>query len=524
MAKEFNTEGKCRPDLHFMADTTAKFDAIMDLIKKGKYFIIHRPRQYGKTTMLFKLLYALNEDADYITFNTSFQGVGDDVFLDEQRFCPMFLELLEAETKEWQHPRLADFLSEAKQRVTNLKDLSKTITELVGLAGKKLVLFIDEVDKSSNNQLFVSFLAMLRDKYLRRELSSDATFYAVVLAGVYDVKSLKIKIRSDDEKKYNSPWNIAADFDVNMDLQPNEIKPMLDDYALENGVAMDTIKIAEHLFYYTSGYPFLVSKICKIIDEKMPEVRSRKAWAVEDVDHAVERLLQEHNTNFDTVVKNLENYPELYHLTAQLILESQALSYDALDPMINLGVLHGIFTKNGTSLAIHNRIYAEVIANYMTARAMRTQLPSSGYEYSGIYMLPGGHLNVEKVLLRFQNLLKEEYSQKDRDFLERQGRLIFLAFLKPILNGHGYSFKEPQISEEKRLDIVITLNRHKYVVELKLWRGEQAHKKGLIQLVDYLNRQGLDTGYLVIFDHSAVKEWKQQRVRTKGKKIFIVWV
>jgi hypothetical protein len=101
---------------------------------------------------------------------------------------------------------------------------------------------------------------------------------------------------------------------------------------------------------------------------------------------------------------------------------------------------------------------------------------------------------------------------------------VFLAFLKPILNGHGHSFKEPQISEEKRLDIAITFNQHKYVAELKLWRGQKAHEAGLRQLADYLDRQNLDKGYLIVFDQSETKEWKKQSSRIQGKKIFVVWV
>jgi hypothetical protein len=73
-------------------------------------------------------------------------------------------------------------------------------------------------------------------------------------------------------------------------------------------------------------------------------------------------------------------------------------------------------------------------------------------------------------------MMREEQSIKNRDFLEREGRLLFLAFLKPILNGHGYALKEPQISEEKRLDVFITYHEHRYVVELKLWHGEKTHE------------------------------------------------
>jgi PD-(D/E)XK nuclease superfamily len=131
---------------------------------------------------------------------------------------------------------------------------------------------------------------------------------------------------------------------------------------------------------------------------------------------------------------------------------------------------------------------------------------------------------MEAVMLGFQAFMKKEYSKKDRDFLEKNGRLVFLAFLKPIINGSGYDFKEPQISEEKRLDVVITYFNHKYVAELKIWYGEKAHQKGLLQLVDYLNIQGLDEGYLLIFDHSETKNWQSEWREVEGKRIFAVWV
>jgi PD-(D/E)XK nuclease superfamily len=124
-------------------------------------------------------------------------------------------------------------------------------------------------------------------------------------------------------------------------------------------------------------------------------------------------------------------------------------------------------------------------------------------------------LNMEAVLLGFQSFMKREYSRKDRDFLERHARLVFLSFLKPIINGAGYDFKEPQISEEKRLDVVITYYEHKYIAELKLWRGEKLHEKGLIQLANYLETQQVKEGYLLIFDHAKVKNWASEDNRSK---------
>jgi hypothetical protein len=101
---------------------------------------------------------------------------------------------------------------------------------------------------------------------------------------------------------------------------------------------------------------------------------------------------------------------------------------------------------------------------------------------------------------------------------------VFLAFLRPILNGAGYDFKEVQVSEEKRLDVVITYYACKYVVELKRWYGPKLHEEGLLQLADYLEIQNLTEGYLVIFDNKEIKKWSHDTTIVNGKRIFMVWV
>lgn len=519
MAKTFNITGVCVPTLHYMADVSRKFDRIMSMVEAGDYFIINRPRQYGKTTMLFRLSDVLGKSGEYLVFNLSFEGIGDDIFKEEAVFAQVFVRQL-ARYAQLSSQDLADWLRQVAAETRSFEGLSQIISELIEKSGKKVILLVDEVDKSSNNQLFISFLGLLRNKYLERSLFP--TFHAVVLAGVHDVKTLKLKIRPDSEQKYNSPWNIAADFKVDMNLYPDEIKPMLDEYAADRGVKMDTQAVAERLFYYTSGYPFLVSKICKMFDEEMLPEKTASEWTVADVDTAASRLVTETNANFDTLIKNLENYPELYELAWRIVVEAEPFNFNVHDPVVSLGLIHGIFS-NGRGLNIHNRIYRELIANYMAFRTYRTREEISDGA-AGIFALPGNRLDVEKVLTRFQSFMKEEYSKQDRSFLERQGRLLFLAFLKPILNGHGYSFKEPQISEERRLDVVITFYQHRYVAALKVWRGEAAHERGLIQLTGYLDGLGLREGFLVIFDHSAVKSWRQEKVEMDGKSIFMVWV
>ena len=524
MARRFNVTGTCFPERHYMADISAKFKIVLEMIEYGDYFAINRPRQYGKTTMLETINRALGKSEDWLVFNISFEGIDSETASEMTPFCQAFVRLLAEEMLDQGNIELSNFLIEQTLNTHTLIDVSRLITELVQKTNKKMILLIDEVDKSSNNQLFLDFLAMLRNKFLRRQTPSSFTFHSVILAGLYDVKSLKAKIRPDSEAKYNSPWNIAADFNVVMELQPNEIIPMLKDYAQAQHVQMDFQAIADALFYYTSGYPFLVSALCKITDEAILPLKTERTWIVFDIETAADKLIksEKSNTNFDTLIKNLENDEALYNLVYRLVIENEPFNFNVHDPLINKGMLHGIL-RNGTGLNINNRIYREIIVNYMTSKTL-TSGQSLHIETAEPYLLANNALDMRKVLLKFQELMQLEYSKKDDSFIERHGRLIFLAFLKPILNGKGYAFKEPEISEERRMDIAVSFFQHKYIVELKIWRGKVAHDKGLKQLGNYLDRQQLAEGFLVIFEQTTTKTWKKGWLRVNGKRVFAVWV
>ncbi len=164
--------------------------------------------------------------------------------------------------------------------------LSERIGELC--QRKKIVLMIDEVDKISNHHLSINFLGMLRDKYLKREAGLDTTFHSVILAGIYDVKNIKLSFiqkglyqAQEGERSFNSPWNIAATFEVDMSFSPEEIATMLAAYEQDHHSGMSIPGISEEIYTYTNGYPFLVSKICKCIDESLA-----KNWTREGVQAA----------------------------------------------------------------------------------------------------------------------------------------------------------------------------------------------------------------------------------------------
>lgn len=515
MSRKFNYTGACVPGKHFMVNLDERVAQLTAIIDDGEYFSINRPRQSGKTTILHMLERTLPPD-EYLVIALSFEGIGDTVFEREERFAKKFLKLISKEI-HLKDKKAAAFLTQTPVDVSDLEELSETISGIVKASGKKVVITIDEVDKSSNNQLFLSFLGMLRHKYLERYKGKDFTFKSVILAGVRDIKSLKQKIRPGDEQKYNSPWNIAVDFNLDMNFAPHEIAGMLDDYQTEKKITFDTGSIAAKLHYLTSGHPFLVSKLCRIIDEKL-------SWKAADLEIALSMLIKEKNTNFDSLIKNLENNRELYDMVFNIIMNEREFSFNLHNPVIEEGALCGILKEKQDKAGIHNRVYEQLLYNYMASK-LETSGEIGIYNVGRHYIDEHGGLDVESVIRKFQAFMKEQYSTKDHSFIERNGRLLFLTFLKPILNGNGFDFKEVEISEEKRLDIAITFGNRKYIVELKVWKGEAYHQAGIEQLCDYLERQNQQAGYLVIYDFRKSGQTGQSRtIDHRGKRIFAAWV
>lgn len=521
MEKRFNTAGPCNPSKHYMVNIDNKLKVIEDMIARGDYFVINRPRQYGKTTLLSQLSKRLI--SDYIVVRISFEGIGDNIFQSEELFSSRILSLMARAVKN-NFSNESHKLAELSAKVKDIDMLSEGLSEFMKDTEKPVILLIDEVDKSSNNQLFLSFLGMLRNKYIMANDGLDYTFKSVVLAGVHDVKNLKFKIRAEEEKKYNSPWNIAVNFNVDMSFSAEEIKTMLVDYRDENKVTMDTLKISEKIYFYTSGYPFLVSRLCQIISEELSH--NKAVWNLDDIDKAVKLIINENNTLFESLIKNMENNKELYDLVYNIVINGDLVSYNILNPLINLGSVYGIFKNNNNVVYLNNKIYEQIVYNYLISKIETTKENRimTQYNFKNNFITKDNGLDIEKILMKYQQFMKEQYSSKDKEFIEREGRLLFLAFIKPIINGVGFDFKEVQISEEKRLDVVITYNNYKYIIELKIWHGEEYHKRGIEQLSDYLDIQGLSKGYLVIYDFNKNKEYKNASTRFEDKDIFAVWL
>jgi len=523
MTKEFNITGLCNPQLHYMADIAEKVTSIVKLIEKGKYFTINRPHQYGKTTIQAAIADRINQSNESIALYISFEEIDYEIYQSKDRFIEAYLNRIAESFEYSSHPEIADFVLSEVGKINSFDMLSSFIGKMIQKAKKKIVLIIDEVDRSSNNQLFLDFIAILRGGYLKRNRYLDfPTFQSVILSGVHDIKKIKLKIDPEATSKYNSPWNIAIDFDVDLSLNSKEIASMLQVYCQEKSIAMNIDEIAAKLHYYTSGYPFLVSYLCKIIDEKIIPLRNNHNWEEADVDEAFKQILSLSNTNFESLIKNLENNSDLYALVFNLIVEGEYMSFNEFNPIIDAGKTYGILAKQDNKIIIHNHIYEHIIYDYMTSKI---ETSKDFHTNNNTKYIKNNVLDVKQLLLGFQRFMQEYYSKKNVAFLEKHGTLLFLAFTKPVINGNGFDFKEVQISEERRLDVVITYLNQKYVIELKRWKGEEAHQAGLEQLSDYLDRQNIKQGYLLIYDFRLkTKEYKHKEIFHNNKEIFAVWV
>jgi hypothetical protein len=532
MPKRFNDTGVCIPNRHYMVDLSVKLNQIIQLVEQGEYFTINRPRQFGKTTTLFMLDKALNLREDYVALKISFEGIDSKTHQHVDQFVRLFLEMFIREFEFLNQSELAQFTTQYLEKTNTLPLLSQFITKLKRdkLPQTSLVLLIDEVDKSSNNQLFLDFLSLLRNKYLNQNEGRDHTFHSVILAGVHDIKTLKAKIHQETQSQgenvgYNSPWNIAIDFKVDLSFSAPEIETMLQDYSEDKQIPLDIPAIAKRLYYYTSGYPYLVSKLCKFIDEDILPNLERKNGTVEEVDAAFKMIVAEGYTTtlFDSLIKNFENNPELYNNVFNLVINGHHIPFNITVPVINLGHLYGIFKESVQGCRIHNRIYEQRIYSYMVTKLLtQGSEPLLSSQAAGYYNDEG--LDIVVILRRFQVFMKEHYSDRETKFLEREGRLLFLAFLKPILNGRGFEFKEPVVADERRMDIVITYQDKRYVIELKRWYGEKYHQRGLEQLSDYLDIYSLKQGYLLIYDFNKGKSYKEEQILFQDKEIFALWV
>ena len=365
--KEFNTTGVCIPSKHYMVDLSERVRKIKKMVDAGKYFTINRARQYGKTTTIDALEKELAPE--YLVLSLDFQGISNAGFKSEEAFVKAFSRMLVRKARAVDIPgdifaALKDYI-DRKENDAILDELFGTLSDWCYESKKPIVMMIDEVDSATNNQVFLDFLAQLRLQYLEREKNSvNPAFQSVILAGITDVRNLKRRIRDEDQHKVNSPWNIAAVFDIDMSLSESGIREMLEEYEADHRTGMDTAEMAREIRAYTNGYPFLVSRICQLIDQEICKAQGAShAWTRTGIDEAVKRLLSENNTLFQSISGKLTNYPELKAALRSILMEGARLSYNPDQEDIVQMEMYGLIRNDNGTVKIFNRIFETRLYN-----------------------------------------------------------------------------------------------------------------------------------------------------------------
>ncbi len=523
--KKFNTTAVCIPEKHYMVDLSERVAEINRLVDDGKYFTINRARQYGKTTTITALRNELKKQ--YVVINTSFEGIGEAGFADEQSFVKEFCRLLKREFRV--ERRISDGIKNdiielftRREEKPKLGDLFDIILEWCDESELPIVLIIDEVDTATNNQVFLDFLAQLRDNYINRDTKGVKTFQSVILAGVTDVKHLKSKIRDEAETKENSPWNIAADFTIDMSLSENGIKGMLDEYEADHQTSMDTARIARLIREYTNGYPFLVSRICQLIDEEVSKTMNiSESWSVKGFDEAIKLLLAENNTLFESLTKNLNNYPKLKASIRSILMEGIKLAWNPDQNDIVQMFMYGLIRNDHNTVRISNRIFETRLYNlFLSDEELKSNVFSREGDLDRNIFVKDGNLNVRLILAHFIDTYHEIYGELEEKFKEKDGRELFLLYLKPIINGTGNYYIEAQTRDQKRTDVIIDYLGKQYIIEMKIWHGERYNDEGEKQISDYLDYFGLTTGYMLSFNFNKKKETGVRQVYIGDKLLY----
>lgn len=487
MGKIFNTSGDCRPTLHYMVNIENRLAEIKEMVDRGDYFTINRARQYGKTTTLKALKYYLREE--YVVVSLDFQGLSHQDF--ETENC--FVKALAREIKR--KPLLQNELPHETVDVLGrfacgmqgmgLAELFECFNGWCQESAKPIVFMIDEADSATNNQVFLDFLAQLKRVYLERD--EIPAFQSVILAGVYDVKNLKQKLRPNDRQRANSPWNIAADFRVDMSFSAADIAGMLGEYEADFCTGMDVEEMAGLIYEYTSGYPFLVSRICKLMDER---------------------------------VAGQEDYPELGTILYQILFTGKTVPYSPLNKSIETAEMFGFIKNVGKNVVIASRVFEMVLYDYFLSKELlANQVYDAGLVEKNRF-ITGGRLNMRLVLERFVVHFNDLYKDQDGHFLEEAGRRYFLLYLKPIINGTGNYYIEAETRNRERTDVVVDYRGEQFVIEMKIWRGNAYHTRGEKQLTDYLDYYHLKKWYMVSFCFNQKKEPKVVEILL-GDKVLV---
>ncbi len=530
IAKFFNTAGPIQRDIHYNVDPLSRIDLeeIEHLIRQRKYFILHAPRQTGKTSSLLALRDYLNEQGEYIAVYANVeagQAARNDV---RQVILSTISAIAERASLVLDNDIPTQIYKELAKGEDNNTLLTNYLKKLSEALPKPLVLFIDEIDALVGDSL-VSVLRQIRAGYDLRPVHFPIS---IVLCGVRDVRDYRIVLSNQEIITGGSAFNIKA---VSLRLgnfSQEEIHDLYLQHTAATGQEFDE-SCFPMIWEATEGQPWLVNALGYEVTMEMRENRDRSVRIIpEMIYRAQERIIYRRDTHIDILIDKLREERVRSVIAPILANEDgeteQHLKDDDIQYVIDLGLI-----VRDKPLRIANAIYKEVIPRELTWARQQTLVQQSAW-----YMNPDNSINMEKLLMDFQQFFRENADAwiERFDYKESGPQLLLQAFLQRVVNGGGYIDREYGLGRG-RTDLLITKPlTDKYggpfqrvVLGLKIFRSnmDATIANGLKQTYEYMDKCGgiINEGHFILFDRRPGRSWDDKiwhRTETyNGRKIEI---
>ena len=515
--RTFNTEGPVVPADHYNIPPLDRMDLnyLLELIHTKKYFILHAPRQTGKTSALLALRDLLNSGSVgpfrclYVNLEAA-QAAEEDVGEAMRAILNEFASRARSTLKD-------DFLRsvwrDSLERAGPFGALNDALVEWSEESTRPLVLLIDETDALVGSTL-VAVLRQLRSGYDRRPTSFPQS---IVLCGVRDLRDYRIHSPSGGAPVTGgSAFNISADSLRLGDFSESEVGVLLEQHTAETGQPFRAQAI-QRVWEQTRGQPWLVNALCHRACFRNPSGRDRARPITEaEILDAQEQLILKRVVHLDQLADKLREDQVRRVIEPMLSGENQQEEPStALERSRDLEYARDIgLLARDEPPRIANPIYAEVIPRELTA-TVQVELPLK----PAWYIDPDRGLKLDELLAGFQDFFRQhsEHWLKRFDYQEAGPQLLLQAYLQRVLNSGGHLHREYGVGRG-RTDLFVrwphTTGEQRFVIECKIVRDglDSTIRKGLLQALGYMDRCGAQEGHLVLFD-PADRHWKDNVFR-----------
>lgn len=486
MPRWFNTAGPCKADIHYMLPPTVRLPSLERLIAQESYFVIHAPRQTGKTTAMMALAKQLTESGSYSAVMVSAEvgaPFSDDPGAAELAILGAWRDTIAIRLPQELQPPTWSF-EDAGQRIR------ASLQAWAQATPRPLVIFIDEID-SLQNKALISILRQLRDGYPERPKNFPLS---VGLIGLRDVRDYKVASGGSDRLNTASPFNIKVRSLTLRDFNATEVAQLYQQHTDDTGQVF-TSQAIETAFDLTQGQPWLVNALAKEVVEEMV-TDTKIAITPEHIHEAKEVLIKRQDTHLDSLAERLRE-PRVKAIIEPILagLELGDVPNDDIQFVIDLGLCK-MDPLGG--LAIANPIYREVLPRVLTVTPMAS-LP----QIAPTWLTKLGELDTDDLLQAFLAFWRQhgEPLLRSASYHEIAPHLVLMAFLHRVVNGGGTLEREYAIGRD-RMDLRLKYGNVILGIELKAWRDKRRDpmESGIEQLDSYLARLGVNFGWLIIFD------------------------